>query len=230
MASGQRKFLLVSINYFTKWIEAKAPIKITTKQVIEFFWENVICMYELQRILVTDNGLQFNNEKFMKYYDNNDIDLRFTLVAHPQDNGKAEVANRIIMYGLKKRVEHSRNNWVEELLLVLWAYRTFDNVIMRATQFLLAYGTEFVVPLEITHVSTKVEAFDPETNEEGMRLALNLIDEVRDEANARIVEYHKRTSSYYNLKVKGRAFKEGDLVLRKIEASGVGQKGKLAPN
>ena len=75
-----------------------------------------------------------------------------------------------------------------------------------ATPFLLAYGAETVVPLEITHVSIRVEAFEPEANEEGMRLSLDLINEVRNEANAKIVEYHKRTSSYYNLRVKGRAF------------------------
>ena len=117
MASGQRKFLIVAIDYFTKWIEAKALAKITTKKVTQFFWENVICRYGLPRILVTDNGLQFNNEEFRKYCDDNDIDLRFTSVAHPQANGQAEVANRIILDGLKKRVEHSRSNWVEELLL-----------------------------------------------------------------------------------------------------------------
>ncbi|KAL8114828.1 hypothetical protein AgCh_021611 [Apium graveolens] len=65
---------------------------------------------------------------------------------------------------------------------------------------------------------------------EGQRLALDLIDEVRDEAHAKIVEYRKKASFYYNLRVKERFFKQGDLVLRKVEASGVGQKGKLAPN
>lgn len=75
-----------------------------------------------------------------------------------------------------------------------------------------------------------MKSFEHEANEEGMRLALDLIDEVRDEANARISEHKKRASFYYNLRVKERFFREGDLVLRKIEASGVGQKGKLAPN
>lgn len=63
-----------------------------------------------------------------------------------------------------------------------------------------------------------------------MKLALDLIDEVKNKGNAKIVEYQKQTSFYYNLIVKGRAFKEGDLVLRKVEASGVRQMGKLDPN
>ena len=56
MASAQRKFLIVAIDYFTKWIEAKPLAQITTKQVTQFFWENVICRYGLPRILFTDNG------------------------------------------------------------------------------------------------------------------------------------------------------------------------------
>ena len=191
MASGQIKFLIVPIDYFTKWIEAKALKKITTKQVTQFFWENMICIYGLPRILVTDNGLQCNNEEFRKYYDGNDIDLRFTSVAHPRANGQAEIENRIILDGLKKRVDHSRSNWVDELLPILQAYRTTYKVTTGATPFLLAYGDETIVPLKITHVSTKVEDFEPESNEEGMRLALDLIDEVRDKANAKIVEYQK---------------------------------------
>ena len=94
---------------------------------------------------MTDNGLQFNNEEFIKYCDDNDMDLRFTSVAHHQANGQVEVANRIILDGLKKRVEHSRNNWVEDLLPILWAYRTTCKVTTRATYFLLAYGAEVVV-------------------------------------------------------------------------------------
>lgn len=57
-----------------------------------------------------------------------------------------------------------------------------------------------------------------------------MIDEVHDEVHAKIVEYQMKASSYYNLRVKERFFRELDLVLRKIEASGLGQKGKLAPN
>ena len=138
MASGKRKFLIVAIDYFTKWVEAKALAKITTKHVTQFFWESVICRYRLPRILVTDNGLQFYNEEFRKYYDDNDIDLHFTSVAYPQSNGQAKVANRIILNGLKKRVEHSKNNWVEELLPTLLAYRTTCKVTTGATPFLLA--------------------------------------------------------------------------------------------
>ncbi|XP_074355747.1 uncharacterized protein LOC141695398 [Apium graveolens] len=92
-----RKFIVVTIDYFTKWIEAKALAKITTKQIAQFLWENVICRYGIPRILVMDNGKQFDNAEFREYCDDNSIELRFTSVTHPQANGKAEVANRIIL-------------------------------------------------------------------------------------------------------------------------------------
>ncbi|XP_074347060.1 uncharacterized protein LOC141685883 [Apium graveolens] len=95
---------------------------------------------------------------------------------------------------------------------------------------MLAYGLEAVVPLEITHGSPKIEDYESETNEEGMRLALDSIDEVRDEANVRNTEHQRRASLYFNRRVKQRFFYQGDLILRKIEASRVEEKEKLTPN
>ncbi|XP_074324316.1 uncharacterized protein LOC141661230 [Apium graveolens] len=134
------------------------------------------------------------------------IKLRFTSVAHPQENGQAEVANRIILDELNKRVERSRNTWADELLPILWAYHTTCKVTTKATLFLLAYGVEAVVPLEITHGSPRIEAYEPENNEECMRFALDLIDEVRDEANACNAEHQRRAFLYYNRRVKERFF------------------------
>ncbi|XP_074352585.1 uncharacterized protein LOC141691729 [Apium graveolens] len=119
----------------------------------------------------------------------NSIELHFTSVAHPQPNGQTEVANRIILDGLQKRVERSRNTWVDDFMPILCAYRTTCKVTTEATPFMLAYGAEVMVPLDITHGSLRIEDYEPEINEEGMRLALDLIDEVRDEANTRNVEH-----------------------------------------
>ncbi|XP_074374336.1 uncharacterized protein LOC141714733 [Apium graveolens] len=162
------------------------------------------------------------------YYKDNDIELHFTSVAHPQANGQVEVANQIILDGLKKRFERLRNTWVDELLHILWAYRTSCKVAAEGTSFMLAYGAEVVV--EITHGSPRVEAYEPETNEEGMRLGLDLIDEIRDEANAHSTKHQRRASLYYNKRVNERFFQQGDLVLRKTEVSGFWERGKLAPN
>ena len=119
-------------------------------------------------------------------------------IHNPMD--RPRVANRIMLNGLNKRVERFRNTWAAELLPILCAYRTTCKVTTQATPFLLPYGTETVVPIEISHTSPRITAFELEANEEGMKLALDLIDEVRDKAHAKIIEYQKRTSSYCNLR------------------------------
>ncbi|XP_074352762.1 uncharacterized protein LOC141691909 [Apium graveolens] len=173
--------------------------------------DETMAKYEIPQILVTENGTQFNNEEFRKYCEENKIDLRFTSVAHPQANGQAEVANHIILDGLKKRIEKSRNSWVDKVLPILWAYRTTCRVTTGTTPFMLAYGAEAVIPVEISHSSPRIQAYNAEENVEGKRLALDLIDEVRDATHAKIVQYQKKASFYYNLRVKERFFKQGDL-------------------
>ncbi|KAL8118663.1 hypothetical protein AgCh_016254 [Apium graveolens] len=134
-------------------IEAKTLARITTKHITQFFWENVICRFGIPSILVTDNGRQFDNAEFREYCDNNSIELRFNSVAHPQKNGQAEVANRIILDGLKKMVEHSRNTWMDELLHILWACRTTGKVTTEATTFMLPYGVEAFSDLDKQEIS-----------------------------------------------------------------------------
>ncbi|KAJ8480110.1 hypothetical protein OPV22_023837 [Ensete ventricosum] len=120
-ASGQRRFLIVGVDYFTKWLEAEPLASITEKQVEGFVWKSIITRFGLPRAIITDNGTQFNNTKFKAFCQSYRIQLKFSSVAHPQANGLAEVTNRAILEGLKKRVSNATTSWVEELPSVLWA-------------------------------------------------------------------------------------------------------------
>ena len=61
------KFLIVGINYFTKWVEAETLATITKKNVRSFIWKNIICRYDIPRVLVSDNGKQFDNKAFRDF-------------------------------------------------------------------------------------------------------------------------------------------------------------------
>ena len=61
IAIRQLKFLVVDIDYFTKWVEAEALATITKKNVRSFVWRNIIYRYIILRVLVSDNGRQFDN-------------------------------------------------------------------------------------------------------------------------------------------------------------------------
>ena len=68
MAVRQLKFLVVDIDYFTKWVETEALATITEKNVRGFVWKNIICKYSIPRVLVLDNRKQFNNDAFRDFY------------------------------------------------------------------------------------------------------------------------------------------------------------------
>ncbi|XP_022014324.1 uncharacterized protein K02A2.6-like [Helianthus annuus] len=118
-SKGGVKFLLVAIDYFTKWPEVKPLAKITGKQVIDFVWENIICRYGLPGVLVTDNGKQFAEKPFSIWCKEYRINQVFSSVAYPQSNGQVERTNRSIVEGIKTRLGRYESNWLEELPSVL---------------------------------------------------------------------------------------------------------------
>ncbi|XP_038973752.1 uncharacterized protein LOC120105406 [Phoenix dactylifera] len=64
LATGQRKFIVVAIDYFTKWVEAEPLARITEQKMWDFVWKSIICRFGLPRILISDNGRQFDNARF----------------------------------------------------------------------------------------------------------------------------------------------------------------------
>ncbi|GMH27989.1 hypothetical protein Nepgr_029832 [Nepenthes gracilis] len=103
MAAGQRKFLIVGINYFTKLVEAVPLTKITEQNATEFLRQGIICRFGIPEFVVTDNGTQFTGKRFTKYCRDLRIKLIHTPVAHPQANGQVKVTNRTLLHGLKTR-------------------------------------------------------------------------------------------------------------------------------
>ncbi|KAK3007892.1 hypothetical protein RJ639_015233 [Escallonia herrerae] len=231
VASGKRRFVIVAIDYFTKWTEAESLATITSAKCEDFFWKNVVCRFGVPRALVVDNGKQFDNNNFWIFCTNLSIDLRFTSVAHPQSNGQTKNMNRSILQGLKKKLNEAKGAWVDELPKVLWAYRTTPHSVTGETPFLLCYGTEAMLPVEIGVLTIRALHFHEVKNGVGLRANLDLLDETRTQAHERSVVIKQRVTSYYNQRVRSKQFQEGDLVLRKLEVSDpkAGTR-KLSPN
>ena len=93
IAMRQLKFLIVGINYFTKWVEAKALATITEKNVRNFVWRCIICRFGIPRVFISDNGRQFNNVSFRDFCSQLGIKNHYSSPAHPQANGQVEVTN-----------------------------------------------------------------------------------------------------------------------------------------
>ncbi|KAK3022653.1 hypothetical protein RJ639_045419 [Escallonia herrerae] len=219
LASAQHKFVIVAIDYFTKWVEVEALATIMKKKCEDFFWRAVICRFGIPRVLITDNGKQFDNTTFRAFCANLSIEHHFTSVAHPQTNGQTEVTNRTLLQGLKKKLDGAKGLWVEELPKILWAYHTTTRTATGKTPFSLAFGTEAIIPLKIGLPSARVITYNPDTNDAGLRGNLDLLDESRDQAAMRLAAYQHRVAMFLDKRVRSRAFCIGDLVLRRIDVS-----------
>ncbi|XP_016170568.1 uncharacterized protein LOC107613192 [Arachis ipaensis] len=137
-----------------------------------------------------------------------------------------EAANKVILLGLKKRLDSKKGNWANEFPSVLWSYRTTEQSATGETPFRLTYGVDAVIPVEIGEPSPRLLLA-------GMSEAVekDLIEETREMAHLTETALKQRIALRYNAKVRKRDFEEGDLVLRRndigVPAPG---EGKLAVN
>jgi ribonuclease HI len=226
----QLKFLVVGIDYFTKWVEAEPLATITERNIRAFVWKAIICRFGIPRAFISDNGRQFDNSPFREFCEELGIHNHYSSPGHPQANGQVEVTNRSLLKMIKTRLEGAKGLWPEELPNILWAYRTTARTPTGETPFRLTYGTEAVIPVEIGLTTWRTNNYDEESNDDQLRSNLDLVDEVRDQAEARTRVYQQRMARYYDRRVKHREFKVGDLVLRKVTlATKDPAQGKLGP-
>jgi hypothetical protein len=96
-AQGNLKYVIVAVEYFSKWIEAKPLATITLATVQKFFWQNIVCRFGVPKAVIVDNGTQFDAKTFKDLCDRISTKIHFATVRHPESNGLVEKANGIIM-------------------------------------------------------------------------------------------------------------------------------------
>jgi ribonuclease HI len=213
---GKKKFLVVAVDYFTKWAEAEALATVTANNVISFLWRSVICRFGIPYSIVSDNGAQFDGKPFRSWCTELGIRNHYSTPMYPKSNGQVEATNKTLLATLKKKLDRRKGLWVEYVPEVLWSYRTTARTPTGETPFSLAYGTEAVIPVEIGSPSHRVQHYDPNQNDEGITACLDLLQERRDNAQAVHEAYRARVARYYNKTVDPRKFKVRDWVLRKL--------------
>ena len=146
-AVGNKRYLLVSIDCFTKWVEAEPLANIRDMDTKKFIWRNIVTRFEVPRTFISDNGLQFDSKAFRRYCCELRITNRYSTLAYPQGNGQVEAVNKVIVSGLKKRLDDAKGRWVEELPHVLQTYQTTPRRSTGETSFAMTYGAKAVIPL-----------------------------------------------------------------------------------
>ena len=118
-AVRNKRYLLVGIDYFTKWIEAKPLANIRDVDAKRFVWKNIVTRFGAPHALISNNGLQFDSKIFRSYCGELGITNMYSTPAYPQRNGQVEAVNKVIVNGLKKRLDDAKGKWVKELPHVL---------------------------------------------------------------------------------------------------------------
>ncbi|XP_065616445.1 uncharacterized protein LOC136061919 [Quercus suber] len=230
-AAGNKKYLLVGTDYFTKWVEAEPLANIRDVNVQKFVWKNIVTRFGVPHTLISDNGLQFDSKAFRNYCNELGITNRYSIPAYPQGNGQAEAVNKVIVNGLKKRLDDAKQMGGRIATHVLWAYRTTHRRSTRETPFSMTYGAEAVIPLETGFPTMKTSLFSLTINNELLEKSLDLIEKMRENAMVRLAHYQQKLRQGYNANVKLRPLKPGDLVLRKVVGTAKNPAwGKLGPN
>lgn len=143
-----KKYIVVAVDYFSKWAEAKALKNKTGIEVAKFIYE-IICRHGCPKIQINDNGREFVNEVSKELHRLTGTKQRLTSPYHPQANGLVERQNRTIKDKLKRTLMENINNWPDVLESVLFAYRTSRHKTTGFSPFFMLYNREPVLPLDL---------------------------------------------------------------------------------
>ena len=183
--------------------------QITVHKVQHFVWKNIVCRFRVPRGLISDNDTQFASQQLGKLCTEEGIKQVFASVEHPQTNGQVESANKVLLRGLKRRLEKAKGAWAEEVPRIVWAYHTTPQSSTMETPFSLVYGSDTM------ESSPRFLGFVAEESNEERRVNLDQIDEAREGAKIKAEAVKRRVERQYRSKVKLRQFQVGDLVMRK---------------
>nr|GEX09721.1 reverse transcriptase domain-containing protein [Tanacetum cinerariifolium] len=122
-SSRGNRYILVVVDYLSKWIEAKA-LPTNDARVVVKFLKSLFARFGTPRAIISDRETHFCNDKFAKVMSKYGVTHRLATAYHPQTRGQVEVSNRGLKRILERTVGENRASWYEKLDDALWAFRT----------------------------------------------------------------------------------------------------------
>ncbi|WJX45968.1 hypothetical protein P8452_32810 [Trifolium repens] len=218
-SSKNQRYILVGIDYFTKWIEAIPLPNVDQEAVINFIQNYIIYRFGIPETITTDQGSVFTGRKMQEFAQEIGFRLLTSTPYYAQANGQVEAANKIIINLIKKHIAQKPRNWHKTLDQVLWACRNSPKESTNTTPFRLTYGHDAVLPVEIHLQSARVQRqmeIPLDHYYQMMSDEFVDLDEERLSALEVLTKQKERVAKAYNKKIKSKSFNIGELVWKVI--------------
>ncbi|XP_050156278.1 uncharacterized protein LOC126630208 [Malus sylvestris] len=204
-ASSKGTFIIMAIEYFTKWVEASTVKTITSTAVKKFIEIKILHIYGVPETIVIDHGLSFISKKVEEFASKFKIKMIQSSRYYPQSNGQAEASNKILVNIIKRMVTESPKKWHEKLRDILWAYRTSKSAGTGTTPYALTFEQDVIFPMDINVSSVRIQnkfGLYSEEYIQAMCQGVEDLDVALIEALDKIQEGKRVVAQAYNKNVK----------------------------
>ena len=214
--SYKNEYILVAVDYVSKWVEAIASPTNDARVVTNMFKTIIFPRFRVPRVVISDGGTHFINKVFQGLLKKNSVKHKVATAYHPQTSGKWKCLIERSRASCIKQSETTRKDWSFKLDDALWAYRIAYNTPLGTTPYLLVYGKACHLPVELEYKAAwavKLLNFDIKSAKERRSIQIHELEDIRHLAYESTNIYNEKTKTYHDKRIISRSFEPNDQVL-----------------